>query len=95
MTLAGQILVGFLALVGVVTIVRLGSPFTYGDRGVAWYLSSTAWASVIFDGVLVLTSFGLIGGTWAAVGILAGLSARGVVAVWLLTMIEQMRRRRP
>lgn len=95
MNLAGQILVGFLTLVGLVTVVRLGSPRTYHDRGVAWYLSCTAWAGVLFDGVLVLTSFHLLGGPWAAIGILAGLSARGAVAVWLLAMIEQNRRRRP
>ena len=94
MSLAAQMLVVFLALVGAVTIVRLGSPRTYHDRGVAWSLSCTAWAGVLFDGVLVLTSFHVIGGTWAGVGVLAGLSARSAVAVWLLTMIEQNRRRR-
>lgn len=95
MTGAAQIMLLVLAVAGLATVVALGSPRTYSDRGVAWYLSATAWSALLFDGVLSLMSLGVVGGPWAAVAVLAGLALRGAVAVWLLAMVVQMRRRRP
>jgi hypothetical protein len=89
MTLAGEILFGLLVLINLATIPLLGWPWTYGDRGVSWYLWGTAWSAVLFDGVFLFAILMKADGRWVQLAFLLALSLRVIVSAWLLWMIAK------
>jgi len=91
MTLLGEALFGALVLINLATIVLLGWPWTYRDRGVSWYLWGTAWSAVLFDGVFLFAILMKANDWWVQAAFLLGLSLRVIVAAWLLWMVTKAR----
>lgn len=93
MTLAGQI--GFLLLVlaTICTVVALGSPRTYRDRGVGWVLIGMAWTGLLFDGLLGLAIFKIATGPWTPYAFLVFLYLRVPAQTALFWIVVKSRRR--
>lgn len=93
MILAGQILFGMSVALGIAVVVALGRPTRYPDRGVAWYLSATAWSALLIDGLFFLALLGMAVGMWASYLLLVFVGLRNSVSGWLLWMILRAKRR--
>lgn len=93
MTLAGQ--VGFLLLVlaSIGTVIALGSPKTYRDRGLGRVLIGMAWTALLFDGGMALAVLGFATGRWVAYVLLLFLYLRIPAQAALLWVIVVSRRR--
>lgn len=83
MTLTGEIIFSLLVLANVVTLFRLGSPFSYRDRGVATWLWLSSWSALIFDAGFLTAVLGF-GGTWVEWALLISLTLRLALSVWLI-----------
>lgn len=83
MKISGEILFLLLVIVNVATLLRLGSPFSYRDRGVAAYLWLTSWSALIFDTGFLVAVLGF-GGGWVEWALLISLTLRLALSVWLL-----------
>lgn len=83
MTLAGEILFVLLVIANVVTLFRLGSPFSYNNRDVAAWLWGTSWSALLFDAGFLIAILGF-GGTWVQVALLISLTLRLALSVWLI-----------
>lgn len=94
MTLAYQIGFALLVLATIGTVVGLGSPRTYRDRGLGWVLVGMAWSGLLFDGLLALAIFGMASGRWAAYALLVFLYVRVPVQTALFWIIVKSRKRR-
>lgn len=89
MTLAGEILFLILVLINVATIIKLGWPWTYGDREVSWYLWGTTWSAVLFDGGFLAAIALKASNVWIQSALLVALTLRVVVSAWLLWMLAK------
>lgn len=89
MKLFGEILFALLVLANIATIVKLGWPWTYQDRGVSWYLWLTAWSAAAFDGTFLFALLAKASGPVVQVAFLLSLSLRVMVSVWLLWMVSK------
>jgi hypothetical protein len=93
MTLHAQISLALLVLINIATLVKLGRPWTYRERGVAAWMVASTWSLLLADGLFLMAVFGFARGRWAEYAYLTFLDLRIVVQSWLFWMILRQRRR--
>lgn len=89
MTAVGEVLFLVLVVVNIATIVALGWPWTYQDRGVSWNVWLTAWSAVLFDGTFLFALLLRSSHLWIRIAFLLALSLRVIMAAWLLWMVAK------
>lgn len=93
MTFAGQVGFVLVVLSGILTIVALGHPRRYRDRGVGWVLISLTWSTLLFDAMLGVALFRLVTGPTAEWLFLLFLYLRVPAQAALFWIVVKSRRR--
>lgn len=80
----GEVIFLLLVIANFIVLCRLGSPFSYRDRGVAAWLWLSSWSALLFDAGFLVAVLEYVGGFWIQVALTLSLVVRLALTMWLI-----------